>query len=71
MCTTTGPAAPADTGQALAMVRAGLGYLAGCDAASLGTAAQAEALTGLEARRSAAHRRPGEDPVRVHRPARL
>ena len=49
MCTTTGPAVPASTGQALAMVRAGLGYLAGCDAASLGTAAQAAALTGLEA----------------------
>jgi Domain of unknown function (DUF222) len=48
MCTATGPAAPADTGQALAMVRAGLGYLAGCDAGSLGTAAQAEALIGLE-----------------------
>ena len=31
------------------MVRAGLGYLAGCDAASLGTAVQAAALTGLEA----------------------
>ena len=51
------------------MVRAGLGYLAGCDAGSLGTAAQADALIGLEARRGAAHRRPGEDPVRVHRPA--
>ena len=49
MCTTTGPAAPASTGQALAMVRAGLGYLASCDAGSLGTAAQAAALTGLEA----------------------
>jgi Domain of unknown function (DUF222) len=49
MCTATGPAAPADTGHALAMVRAGLGYLAACDAASLGTAAQAAALTGLEA----------------------
>ncbi len=49
MCTTTEPAAPASTGQALAMVRAGLGYLAGCDAVSLGTAAQAAALTGLEA----------------------
>jgi Domain of unknown function (DUF222) len=48
MCTTTGPAVPADTGQALAMVRAGLGYLAGCDAGSLGTEAQAAALTGLE-----------------------
>ena len=30
------------------MVRAGLGYLSGCDAASLGTSAQAEALIGLE-----------------------
>ena len=49
MCTTDRPAAPASTGQALAMVRAGLGYLASCDAASLGTAAQAAALTGLEA----------------------
>ena len=49
MCTTTGPAVPASTGQALAMVRAGLGYLAACDAGSLGTAAQAAALTGLEA----------------------
>jgi len=34
--------------QALAMVRAGLGYLSCCDAAELGTAAQAEALIGLE-----------------------
>ena len=49
MCTTAEPAPPASTGQALAMVRAGLGYLAGCDAGSLGTAAQAAALTGLEA----------------------
>ena len=49
MCTATEPAAPASTGQALAMVRAGLGYLADCDAGSLGTAAQAEALIGLEA----------------------
>ena len=49
MCTMTGPAAPADTGQALAMVRAGLGYLAACDAGSLATEAQAAALTGLEA----------------------
>ena len=48
MCTATGPAAPASTGQALAMVRAGLGYLAGCDAGSLATTAQAEALIGLE-----------------------
>ena len=49
MCTATGPAAPASAGQALAMVRAGLGYLASCDAGSLGTAAQAAALIGLEA----------------------
>ena len=48
MCTATGPAAPGSTGQALAMVRAGLGYLAGCDAGSLTTTAQAEALIGLE-----------------------
>ena len=49
MCTATEPAAPASAGQALAMVRAGLGYLADCDAGSLGTAAQAGALIGLEA----------------------
>ena len=48
MCTATEATAPSSTGQALAMVRAGLGYLAGCDAGSLGTAAQAEALVGLE-----------------------
>ena len=48
MCTAAEAAAPASTGQALAMVRAGLGYLAGCDAGSLATAAQAEALIGLE-----------------------
>ena len=48
MCIMTGPAAPADTGQALAMVRAGLGYLASCDAGSLATEAQAAALIGLE-----------------------
>ena len=48
MCTAAEPTAPANTGQALAMLRAGLGYLADCDAGSLGTAAQAEALIGLE-----------------------
>ena len=48
MCTLTEPAAPSSTAQALAMVRAGLGYLSSCDAASLGTSAQAEALIGLE-----------------------
>ena len=39
---------PSGTAQALAMVRAGLGYLSSCDAASLETSAQAEALIGLE-----------------------
>ena len=48
MCTATEATAPSSTGQALAMVRAGLGYLAGCDAGSLATSAQAEALIGLE-----------------------
>ena len=48
MCTAAETTVPASPGQALAMVRAGLGYLADCDAASLGTAAQAEALIGLE-----------------------
>ena len=51
MCTAAEPAVPASTGQALAMVRAGLGYLAGCDAGSLGTAAQAAALAGPANRR--------------------
>ena len=48
MCTQTEPAAPSSTAQALAMVRAGLGYLTSCDAAGLETAAQAEVLIGLE-----------------------
>ncbi len=48
MCTQTQPAAPSSTAQALAMVRAGLGYLSACDAASLGTAGLAGALVGLE-----------------------
>ncbi|MGA2825910.1 MAG: DUF222 domain-containing protein, partial [Streptosporangiaceae bacterium] len=48
MCTRNEPAAPSSPVQALAMVSAGLGYLAVCDAASLGTAVQAEALAGLE-----------------------
>ena len=48
VCTLSEPAAPSSTAQALAMVRAGLGYLSGCDAAELGTSAQAEALIGLE-----------------------
>jgi hypothetical protein len=48
MCTLNEPAAPSSPVQALAMVSAGLGYLADCDAANLGTAVQAEALIGLE-----------------------
>ena len=48
MCTLSEPAAPSNPVQALAMLRAGLGYLSGCDAAELGTAGQAEALIGLE-----------------------
>ena len=48
MCTQTEPAVPSSAAQALAMVRAGLGYLTSCDAASLGTPVQAEALIGLE-----------------------
>ena len=48
MCTQSEPAVPSSTVQALAMVRAGLGYLSACDAVSLGTAVQAEALVGLE-----------------------
>ena len=43
MCTLSEPAAPSSTAQALAMVSAGLGYLAGSDAADLPTAVQAEA----------------------------
>ncbi len=48
VCTLTESAAPSSAAQALAMLRAGLGYLTSCDAAELGTAAQAEALIGLE-----------------------
>ena len=48
VCTLSEPAVPSSTAQALAMVRAGLGYLSACDAASLGTPVQAEALIGLE-----------------------
>ncbi len=42
------PAAPASAAQAVAMVRAGLGWLATADTASLPTTIQAEALRGLE-----------------------
>ena len=49
MCTAAEPTAPSSTGQALAMVRAGLGYLAGCDAGSWGRRRRREALIGLEA----------------------
>ena len=48
MCTVSEPAVPSSTAQALALVRAGLGYLSACDAASLGTPVLAETLIGLE-----------------------
>jgi hypothetical protein len=48
MCTRNEPAAPSSPAQALTMLHASLGYLAACDAAGLETAAQAEALVGLE-----------------------
>jgi hypothetical protein len=54
VCTLSEPAAPSSTAQALAMVRAGLGYLTACDAADLGTSVQAEAPVGL-ARAEAQH----------------
>jgi hypothetical protein len=42
------PAAPATAAEAMAMMQAGLGWLATTDAASLPTAVQAECLRGLE-----------------------
>ena len=42
------PAVPATAPQAMAMVQAGLGWLATADAASMPTAAQADCLRGLE-----------------------
>ncbi len=48
MCTLTEPVEPASAAQALAMVSAGLSYLASCDAAQLPTAVQAETLCELE-----------------------
>jgi len=42
------PAAPATAAQAMAMVQAGLRWLATADAASLPTAVQADCLRGLE-----------------------
>jgi hypothetical protein len=42
------PAAPATAAEAMAMVQAGLGWLATADAASLPTALQADCLRGLE-----------------------
>ncbi len=65
MCTLNQAAAPSSTVQALAMVSAGLGFLAGCDAADLGAAAQAEALVGLEQAEAQHHGGAGEDPGRV------
>jgi hypothetical protein len=40
--------APASTAEALAMIRAGMGYLAAADPAAMAAAAQAECLTALE-----------------------
>jgi hypothetical protein len=40
--------APASTGEALAMLRAGMSYLAAADPAALAAATQAEALLALE-----------------------
>jgi hypothetical protein len=57
MCIRNEPAVPSSPARALAMVSAGLGYLAACDAAGLGTAVQAETLAGLP---------PGGDPAYVH-----
>jgi len=42
------PAAPATAADAVAMVQAGLGWLASADAASLPAAVQAQTLRGLE-----------------------
>ena len=43
-----GTAAPASAGEALEMVRAGLGYLATADATALAAETQAQALIALE-----------------------
>jgi hypothetical protein len=42
------PATPASTADAVAMVAAGLGWLAAADAASMPSAVQADCLRGLE-----------------------
>jgi hypothetical protein len=46
------PAPPRSAGEAAAMLRAALGYLAGCDAAGLTVAEQAELLRALEPARA-------------------
>ena len=62
-------AAPAfaSVGEALEMVRAGLGYLAAADAAQLPAATQAECLRELEQTDASRHRGAGLAPGRVHR----
>ncbi len=61
----------ASVGEALDMVRAGLGYLAAADANQLAAATQAECLEGTRASRCGRHRGAGLDPGRVHRRAGL
>ena len=68
MCTATEATAPSSTGQALAMVRAGHGVVGVTPRASLGTAAQAEALIGLE-RAEAQHTAARARICRCSRPA--
>ena len=65
-------AAPAcaSVGEALDMVRAGLGYLAAADAAQLPAATQAECLRELEQADAAGDRGAGVVPGRVHRRGR-
>ena len=69
VCTLSEPAAPSSTAQALAMVRAGLGYLSSCDAAELGTPVQAEALIGLEQAEAQHTAARAQAAGRVQRPA--
>ena len=69
VCTLSEPAAPSSTAQALAMVRAGLGYLSSCDAAELGTSAAGGGADRAGAGRGAAHRGAGAAAGRVQRPA--
>ncbi len=69
MCIQAEPAVPSSTVQALAMVRAGLGYLSACDAASLGTPVLAEALNDRTRNRIAGPGCPGRSRARVSGPS--